>query len=265
MCYEEPIMRILHSPLGLSLLSTIHCALAGEISATQFKHAETAPIPPEVANSPILLETKHQLKGSLAGNRLVIQKIAPPVFPAREVATAQREEGAQLPARPKKIAVKEYRVFSPTVTIFPNGLSHVAWGVLEAPGNWQNYEAWVAVDLSTVEACGDIADGDVQYFLSPSVLPAGLKYAARLSPPKAGELGGDFLLIKGDASKSKAMSPLLTLLAVYKQDAAKIKADFDSRQAEQAARAAWLRENPEPARDTVLKFWEIDAKSLTKE
>jgi hypothetical protein len=140
----------------------------------------------------------------------------------------------------------------------------VTWWVADKE-TWKEFSAWVATDLASINACGDIDVGRRRYMLMPTVYPGNARVMGQAKAPSLVDFGNGikFQLIKGDANNITALEPLNALLDIYAQEGEQIVADDAARKARQKAQSEWEKANPEPVRDTEIRFWPVQSKEYS--
>ncbi len=206
-----------------------------------------------------------KLGGGTAGGHLVMQVIEPPALapsaPVPAVAAPRltlEDRAAKRVASPAQTQC----LFLPTVVVYDHGISLVRWwpdrtkqGVTDGP----EYLAWVKLDLSSINGCGDFTAGKRHYTLLPTLSRAKPPFAGPLKPPALTDFRkkSDIILAVGDSTNKDAMEPLMALLAKYDAEGHLIEAADAAIKADQKAREAWEKANPELPTHTVIKFWQV--------
>ena len=229
-------------------------ALAEEIQARR-------PAPKEMPDAVKAARVLAQITvpGSASGAPLTISRIEPPVLPTppppppRIVSAFTEEQRAAMRAA----APLKNLLFSPTITVYPGGVSLVNWGVVDAEKGYQDYEAWLPHDLTSINVVGDFEVGRTRYSLMGFAHAAAGRALAR-EAPAAQSLTDGYRLAKGDPANIVALEPLRALAAIYKEEGAQLAATHAVLQARQRAYEEWERANPEPPRPAEIRFWRID-------
>lgn len=227
-------------------------ALASEIEARRPVRKE---LPQAVRAARV--EAQVTVPGAAGGAPLTISRIEPPVLPApeapRRTVTAFTDEQR---AAIRAAAPLRSLLFSPTITVYPGGVSLVNWGHVEPGKSYQAYEAWLPWDLSSIAVVGDFEVGRTRYSLMGFAHPAAGRALAREVPAPATIKEG-YQLTKGDPGNAAALEPLRALTAVYKAEAPQLAATHAAQQERQRAWEAWEKQNPEPPRPAEIRFWKI--------
>ena len=173
---------------------------------------------------------------------------APPVDPA---VRATRRAAWALEAK------KERRMLSLTGIYYPNGQTFLQWFTPGPDGVWQTYEAWTLTDFRSAWLVQEFEVGNTIYDIFPSVHPAS-KYDQRGAFPgplffPPGSPG--FRLIKGDPNHTKSIEPITALHEIYRQEGPQLTAQWLTLKTAQEAQTAWLKANPPPVKDVVVRFW----------
>jgi hypothetical protein len=228
-------------------------ALAEEIAARR-------PAPKEMPAAVRHARVEAQIiaPGAAGGAPLTISRIAPPVLPAPPAAprVVPAFTDAQRAAMRAEAPLK-HLLFSPTITVYPGGVSLISWGHVDEAKDYQDYEAWVPHDLTSINTVGDFEVGRTRYSLMGFAHPATGRALER-EAPTAAALAGGYHLTKGDAANAAALEPLRALLVIYKEEGAQLAATHAALQARQRAYAEWERQNPEPPRPAEIRYWALD-------
>lgn len=227
-------------------------ALAEEIQARR-------PVPKEMPEAvrTARVDAKIVAPTAAGGAPLTISLIAPPSLPAqpaqpRVVSAFTAEQRAAMRAA----APLKNLLFSPNIMVYPGGVSLVNWGVVDTERGYQNYEAWVPYDLTSINSVGDFEVGRTRYSVLAFAHAAAGRALAR-EAPAAQALAGDYRLAIGDPANAAALEPLRALLAIYNEEGAQLAAIHAAMQARQRAYEEWERQNPEPPRPAEIRFWPI--------
>ena len=223
----------------------------------------TLEMPEAVINARVKAQTV-KLGGGTAGGHLVMQVIEPPalvpVVPVPTTAASRltlEDRAAKRAASPPHTEC----LFMPTVVVYDNGISLIRWwpdcSKRDSTGG-QEYLAWVNLDLSSINGCGDFMAGKRHFTLLPTLSRAKTPFTGPLKPPALSDFRrkSDIILTAGDSTNKDAMEPVMALLAKYDTEGQLIVAADATIKADQKAQAAWEKANPEPPTHTVIKFWQ---------
>lgn len=194
---------------------------------------------------------------------VVIRRIRPPAQSKqsrlrRQVQRPSSEKENELAVELKRLAVENpvtVKWFIPSIEVYESGVSLVRWQSPDQDGEWGGFEAWVALDLSTIRGCGSFQVGETAYDMLALTIDA----RSRRLVPEKGELVEKYRLTKGDSENEEALEPLLAIIQLYEQDGDDIAAVYEAIEARKAAWQKWKRENPAPVRDTEISFWPIQS------
>ena len=221
-------------------------------------------IPEAVKRSRVHAQTVLRGASGIAGGNLILQRIDPPVLPkvvpaaAPAVTALSPEEWAARAAR-RAAEPLELRLFSPTVIVYQNGISLIRWWTVDRFTGYQEYSAWVRLDLSSIYACGDLSVGSRRYCMMASMHHGTDRFLGPIKVPALSDFKDpmDILLTKGDSTNQEAMEPLVALLEKYDTEGEQIAATAARIKADQEAREAWEKVHPVRPEDEVIKFWPI--------
>lgn len=252
-------MKVVH----LLILFLIPVVLSAQETTPVNPWKAAPPVVPEaVLNARVTAQTVLKGGGGAGGGDLVIQRIERPVFPPKVAVTAPvivpptQEELAARAAR-RALEPNVLLLFSPTVVIYRDGISLVSWGSVDRFKGYQQYAAWVRLDLSAIYACPDLTVGRTRYCMMPMMFHATDRMAQQWKAPAASSFKEptDIVLAQGDPTNKAALEPLLALLAKFDSDGETLQATAAAIKADQEARAAWEAANPAPPENTVIRFW----------
>jgi hypothetical protein len=216
---------------------------------------------PEAVKQAKVLSRKVAQPASGTAGRLIVEEIETPLFPAPAPALEVAGPGLSAEERAARRAKEpnELRLFSPTVVVHENGLSLVRWWTADRTTGYQEYTAWVKLDLSSISACGDLSVGRCCYLLMPVMRHAGDRFASKEQIPDLSsfKLPTDIVLTKGDIANKEALEPLRALLEKYDTEGGLIASTAAAQKADLEARIAWEAAHPEAPQDTVIKFWAV--------
>ena len=211
-----------------------------------------------------ILSSKVLRPASATQGSITVEDIEPPAWPDPMAPTAQlpppqltlEELAARRAGQPT-----ELRLFSPTLTIYDRGLSFIRFWTADRSTGYQEYGAWVKLDLSTIHGCGDLIVGRHRYCMMPSVQYARNRFA---SPGKVPALSAfaensDILLVAGDDANQEAMEPLRALVGKFNVEGPRIREMAAAIKADHEGRAAWEKAHPETPRNVVIKHWVIES------
>jgi hypothetical protein len=219
-------------------------------------------VPVEVMNARVTGQTVLKGGGGAGGGDLIIQRIERPVFPPKLAVPAvvpQVPTKEALAARTARLALEpnELRLFSPTIVLFGDGVSLVRWGSSDGVKGYQQYAAWVRLDLSAINACPDLTVGRRRYCLMPMVFHATDRMVQQWKAPAPDSFQEttDIVLAEGDLENTASLEPLHALLAKFDSEGASIATAAAAIKAAHAARVSWEAANPAPPENTVIRFW----------
>jgi hypothetical protein len=220
-------------------------------------------VPEAVMNARVTAQTVLKGGGGAEGGDLIIQRIERPVFPPKApvpapVIVPPTEE--QLAARAARRASEPnvLLLFSPTIVVFRDGLSLVRWGSVDRLKGFQQYAAFVRLDLSAIYACPDLTVGRTRYCMMPMMFHATDRMVQQWKAPDPSffKEATDIVLAEGDPDNKTALEPLLALLAKFDTDGPQLQETAAAIKADQEARAAWEAEHAnDPPENTVIRFW----------
>lgn len=250
--------------VSILILSLTPAVLSAQeaVPVNPWKAAPPA-VPEEVANARIMAQTVLKGGGGAKGGDLVIQRIERPVYPPKvevpaPVVVPPTEE--QLAARAARRALEpdELRLFSPTIVIFREGLFLVRWGSVDRLKGYQQYAAFVRLDLSAIYACPDLTVGRRRYCMMPMMFHATDRMVQQWKAPAASSFKEptDIVLVEGDPDNKSTLEPLLALLSYFDANGPQLNETAAAIKADQEARAAWeAAHTNDPPENTVIKFW----------
>ena len=232
------------------------------------KHNPWKAVPPEmpeaVAKARVQARTVLKGAGGPRGGNLIIEVIEPPVLEAPATPAAipvAPLSGEELAARAARRAAEpnEFRLFSPSVIVYDNGVSLIKWWTADRKAGYQEYSAFVNLDLSTIFACRDLTVGRRRYCIMAVTHHASDRFAAEAKPPGLTDFKDptDIILTKGDPTNQEALEPLMALLSKYDTESGLIESTAAAINADQEARSAWEKAHPPRPEDVVIKFWPI--------
>lgn len=232
------------------------------VPANPWKAASPA-LPEAVLNARVTAQNVLKGGGGAGGGDLVIQRIERPVFPAKAASQAPvivpltQEQLAARSAR-RNSEPNELLLFAPTIVIFRDGLSLVRWGCVDRLKGYQQYAAFIRLDLSAIYACPDLTVGRTRYCMMPIMFHATDRMVQQWKAPDPSSFKEptDIVLVEGDHNNKSALKPLLALLAKFDSDGAQLKETAAIINADREARAAWEAEHAnDPPVNTVIRFW----------
>jgi len=223
-------------------------------------------MPEAVAKARVQARTVLKGAGGPEGGNLIVEVIEPPflVVPAPPVAQPfallSEEELAARAAR-RAAEPNEFRLFSPSVVTYDNGISLISWWTADRKTGYQEYSAFVNLDLSSIFACGDLTVGRRRYCMMAMGHKASDRFVAQVKPPAPTDFKEptDIILTKGDSTNQDALEPLMALLTKYDAESGLIESTAAAIKADQEARKIWEAANPEPPTDSVIRFWPIQS------
>jgi hypothetical protein len=145
-------------------------------------------MPEAVAKARVQARTVLKGAGGPEGGNLIVEVIEPPflVVPAPPVAQPfallSEEELAARAAR-RAAEPNEFRLFSPSVVTYDNGISLISWWTADRKTGYQEYSAFVNLDLSSIFACGDLTVGRRRYCMMAMGHKASDRFVAQVKPP----------------------------------------------------------------------------------
>jgi hypothetical protein len=218
-------------------------------------------LPAEVTAAAVQVEKI--IKGGADGADLTIQVIAPPVFASAQPTTVSKVASLTPEARAARRAKAplEYRMFNPLITVYANGISYIQWWVMDAERGYQDYAAWSMLNLGDAGSCKALEVGRRHYHMMAIPQPASLRLVSQQKAPNAELFKGTngFIVVKGDASNTEAMEPVITLHEKYAKEADKFAADAAALKVAQKEAQAWIKAHPPVPQDTVIKMWPIQS------
>ena len=243
---------------ALHLVSLSGIALAQTSAEDEFRYPSPKEIPSAVAAARV--EAEVRVKNSSGGGSLIMRRIQPPALVLeplrpREVSTDASEEHIET-EETTRVTNLSTKWFIPSIELHPDGVSLVRWQAWGRELGWRSFEAWVALDLSSIDGCGRFTVGNTTYELIPNTYRPP-DSANRGVPPKAGEMPERYLLTQGDANDQEGMEPLLAVIQLYAQEGDDIVQRHQQIVQRRAAWERWKEENPKPVTDTVISFWPI--------
>ena len=152
----------------------------------------------------------------------------------------------------------ELLLFSPTVVIYENGISQVRWGSVDRLKGYQQYAAFVRLDLQAINACPDLIVGRRCYCLMPMMFHATDRMVWEWKAPAISSFKEptDIVLVEGDPGNKTALEPLLALLSYFDENGPQLKETAALIKADQKARAVWEAEHAnDPPQNSVIRFW----------
>jgi hypothetical protein len=223
-------------------------------------------LPEAVAKARVQARTVLKGAGGPEGGNLIMEVIEPPVLVApvqpvaQPVAPLSEEELAARAVR-RAAEPNEFRLFSPSVIVYDNGISLIKWWTADRLTGYQEYSAFVNLDLSSIFACGDLTVGRRRYCMMAMTHNASDRFVAQVKPPAITDFKEptDIILTKGDPTNQEALEPLIALLSKYDTESGLIESTAAAIKADQEARKAWEAANPEPPTDSVIRFWPIQS------
>ena len=244
--------------IALHLVPLSGIALAQTSADDEFRHPAPKEVPSAVAAARVEAEVK--VKSGAGGGNLIMRRITPPALvvepqPPREVSTEASEERIEA-EETARVTDHSTKWFIPSIEIHPDGFSLVRWQAWGRELGWRSFEAWVALDLTSIDGCGRFTVGNTTYELIPNTYRPP-DSANRSVPPKAGEMPEGYFLTQGDANDQEGMEPLLAVIQLYAQEGDDIVQRHQQIVQRRVAWERWKEENPKPVTDTVISFWPI--------
>ena len=261
---SHPQPAAIMNAVSLLILSLIPSILSAQETATERNPWKTAaPMVPEaVRNARMTAQTV--LKGGAGnGGDLIIQRIERPLSPPKAAVPAPvvvpptQEELAARAAR-RALEPNELLLFSPTIVIFRDGLSLVRWGSVDRLMGYEQYAAFIRLDLSAIYACPDLTVGRRKYCMMPKIFHATDRMVQQWKAPAPSSFREptDIILVEGDPDNKAALEPLLALLRKFDTDGDQLNETAAAMKADQEARAAWEAEHAnDPPENAVIRFW----------
>ena len=172
-------------------------------------------LPDAVINARVTAETVLKGGGEEGGD-FIIQRIERPVFthkptvPAPLVVPRTKGELAARTAR-RALEPNELLLFSPTVVIYENGISQVRWGSVDRLKGYQQYAAFVRLDLQAIDACPDLIVGRRCYCLMPMMFHATDRMVWEWKAPAISSFKEptDIVLVEGDPGNKNSAGAAL--------------------------------------------------------
>jgi hypothetical protein len=198
------------------------------------------------------------------GGRMIFEQIPPPVRAAAAVPAPVPAAPAltpeQLDTRRAAWAAKaplHTLILIVTATVYPDGVTHLAWRSKNMAGIWSDMEAWTRTDYSSLHVFSGFEIDRTRYCVFANVIDGTLRYAGKRTVPAPGSLPADgaLVLLKGDPSDTASLAPVLALHEQYIMDAPKLAIAWKARLA--AAREEEGRRRLASQHDTVIRFYAI--------
>ena len=187
-------------------------------------------MPAAVVEAPVSREKF--ISGGAGKDDLTIQVIDAPVLPPSAVLPPKTNQASRRTpeqwAAMRAAAPEITRWFSPQVTVYPNGVSHISWSGMEVGAGDGQFEAWLKMDLSAFEFMQDVEVGKTRYV----VMPLMMDYRWRSIPKRIPPAPGDFtnqngvMLAKGDTQNAAALAPLNAMLSLYAEKKPELVAEI---------------------------------------
>lgn len=200
--------------------------------------------------------------GTAGGGSLTIQVIDAPVLPppAPPPAAAGPRLTPEQRAALRAAAPEVTRLFSPYITPYPNGVTHISWTAAELGAGAGAYEAWLNMDLSAFEFMQDVTVGKTRFVVMPLMMDCRWRSVPKRIPPDPGSFKGpsELIMEKGDAQNQAALAPLNAMLALYAEKGPELLASAQARKAEWAAAAEWEKSHPSPKPSVTVKLCPLD-------
>ncbi len=250
---------------SIVILSLTFPVLSAQELATERNPWKAAPpvVPEAVMNARVTAQTVLKGGGGAGGGDLIIQRIERPVFPPKApvpapVIVPPTEEQLAARAAHRASEPNVLLLFSPTIVVFRDGLSLVRWGSVDRLKGYQQYAAFVRLDLSAIYACPDLTVGRTRYCMMPIMFHATDRMVRQWKAPDPASFKEptDIVLVEGDPNNKAALEPLLALLSHFDTNLPELQATATAIKADQEARTAWEAEHAnDPPENTVIRFW----------
>lgn len=206
---------------------------------------------------------------TLTDHKITYVRIRPPNLPLLPPAPAPRPLTPEEQAASDLRADKANAMLNLTVTVYlggPQPVSELRW---HDEAGELSFRAWSNVDFRYLTQLSQFETATTVYFWFPFVdeVPLANFPANQPSPIPAGlqfEPGvAEYYLEAGIAdlkSEEATLAGLDYLHAYFQLHAAELKADYERREAESAAREKQLREHPPITPDSVIHFWPVQSR-----
>jgi hypothetical protein len=214
------------------------------------------------------------------GNRtLILNRVAPPVLPVQAkqavAASLQRQYSeAEIQALNAEVdAPKEHRTVMVNATVFDRNLTELRWS-----DQGQEFVAYSNVDFNYLQCLTDV-ETDTAYYLFFIGVGNDTAEAVRARNELAREKGlknytdksipqlpaftpgrAEYFVLTDDPAiieRDDIFGPIDALHAYYEQNEARLKVEYQRREALTAARERYEAANPETPKDTVINFWPV--------
>lgn len=209
----------------------------------------------------------------LDDHKVTLIRVRPPVLPKAPPPPSPRELTAEEQARADELATKDYATLNITATVYLGGkqtVSELRWrdetGAL-------SFVAYSNADFRYLTQLLDLETETTVYSWFPFVdscdltnWPADQKYPLPLGLAFSTTEAEYFVDTRAKDSKGQTttLAGLDYLHAYYRLHYAELKADFETREAENAERERLLRENPPKTPDATLHWWPMPKKTASR-
>lgn len=239
---------------------------APRITGVLSKGEAPPPSPPkELAPMPVVDAVEYSIPSE--GRSITMERVevepTPPIEPSSTQTTDSPDPeavAAMVEAWKAEHPGEERHFLALSVTVYDHKASHVRW-----THEGERFSIWSNVDFNVMCGFGGIesADGKIRYSL---YIAAGNQTTGEVDEP--GEVRANsppdipplplgkpgFVIEKGDAGNAQALAGIIALHELYAVHGSELKEAYELRTRRQAARAAYLRENPPKLPDVKVRF-----------
>ena len=225
--------------------------------------------PEAQASSPVVLYSEISRKEVRMGDHtLTLIRVRPPVLPKAPPPPAPLAATAAETPTADRLAEKAFASLNLSIAVYLGKptVTELRW---RDESGKKEYKAWSNADFRYLTQLSSLETPTTVYQWLPFVevynvadLPAGEKPALpkglRLDPR-----GADYIVnlsARELPNEETTLAGLDYLHAYYQLHYAELKADYDKREAENAAREKELRENPPRIPDSVVRYWPIKSR-----
>jgi hypothetical protein len=240
-----------------------------------FAHAQDpypAPTPPDpLAGVPVQVLDQQQVE--IGTHKITFNRIAPPTFPARTPAPQAAPTAQTTNRSPQTRSVirsaqtndtgisqpKQGKILFLSATVYDRQFTEVrSYG-----GVSPELRAYVNIDFNYFSTVSEIETADTVYLL---MFGLGNDTADALvqrggQPPNLAAFPQDrsaYQIIEGSvADHAEDIAALDALCVYYDVNKAQMVAAYNQQQADNAARAQWLKDHPPVQPDTVINYWPV--------
>lgn len=244
---------------------------------------QPTPTPPDpLAGIPVQVLDQQQVE--IGTHIITFNRIAPPVFPApaptpapapQAQAQTQAAPVAKSAARSPKARTsarsaqtsdagdgdqeKPYKMLMVSATVYDHQFSELRW----YGGNTPELRVYANIDFTLFAGVTEIETADAVYML---IFGLGTDTAASITqaghpPPDLSQFPANhagYQIIQGNATDyPEDMAALNALCAYYDANKTQMLADYQQREAANAAHQQWLKDHPPVQPDTVINYWPV--------